>query len=125
MKCPKCHSPMQSITHANVTVERCEGCKGIWFDLMEREKLITEKGSESIDNGSPSVGEVHNQQGEFDCPKCLHRMSQMVDHQQPHIWYEQCPGCGGVYLDAGEFSDLKDTTVLDKLKDWFGKPRMS
>ena len=49
----------------------------------------------------------------------------MVDHQQPHIWYEQCPGCGGVYLDAGEFSDLKDVTVMDMLKGWFAKPRMS
>jgi Zn-finger nucleic acid-binding protein len=115
---------MQQITYAHITVERCLGCKGIWFDLQEQKKLMAVKGSEVIDNGSPSVGEVHNQQGDFDCPKCLHKMSKMVDHQQPHIWYEQCPGCGGVYLDAGEFTDLKDTGVLDKLKDWFAKPRM-
>lgn len=124
MQCPKCLCPVESVTFAGITVERCSGCNGIWFDLMEREKLIKAQGSDVIDNGSPSVGEVHNQQGDYDCPKCLHRMSKMVDHQQPHIWYEKCPGCGGVYLDAGEFSDLKDATLLDRLRDWFANPRM-
>ncbi|HAI13923.1 MAG TPA: hypothetical protein DCM28_19625 [Phycisphaerales bacterium] len=125
MRCPKCQNTMREVDFEGLTIERCECCKGLWFDLHECKKLIAIKGSEIIDAGSPSVGEEHNKLGVYDCPKCLHRMSQMVDHQQPHIWYEQCPGCGGVYLDAGEFSDLKDVTVMDMLKGWFAKPRMS
>ena len=124
MQCPKCESPMSPFTFSQITVDQCDACKGVWFDLRELEQLLALEGSEIIDEVSPSVGSGHNEMGDYDCPKCLHRMSKMVHHQQPHIWYEQCPGCGSVYLDAGEFSDIKELTLADRVKAIFAKPRM-
>ena len=50
-------------------------------------------------------------------------MVRMVDHQQPHIWFEGCSVCGGVYLDAGEFKDFKDYGVLDFFRRLFVRER--
>jgi uncharacterized protein len=44
-------------------------------------------------------------------------MLRMVDAQQPHIWYESCEECGGSFLDAGEFRDLKRHNFLGLIKD--------
>jgi len=48
----------------------------------------------------------------------------MVDPEHPHIWFESCPGCFGVYFDAGEFSDYKEKTVLDFVRSLFSKERL-
>ncbi|MBN1409301.1 MAG: zf-TFIIB domain-containing protein [Spirochaetales bacterium] len=55
--------------------------------------------------------------GNITCPKCKVKMIPMVDVKQSHIWYEKCNTCHGTFLDAGEFKDLKNKTVLDIIKD--------
>ena len=50
-------------------------------------------------------------------------MIRMVDPVQRHIWFEACTACNGVFLDAGEFRDLKGHTLLDRLKDLFTPER--
>ena len=42
--------------------------------------------------------------------------AQGVDPNQPHIWYEVCNE-HGMFLDAGEFTDYKYETLLDKFRD--------
>ena len=40
MDCPKCNAPMEEATYGrNMTIDRCTGCQGIWFDLGEAEQL--------------------------------------------------------------------------------------
>ena len=41
----------------------------------------------------------------------------MADERQTHIWYEACAECGGMFFDAGEFTDLKYDTFMDRLRD--------
>jgi Zn-finger nucleic acid-binding protein len=47
----------------------------------------------------------------------------MVDIDQHSIWYEKCPGCQGVWLDAGEFKDFKENFqprgILDRVRKVF------
>jgi hypothetical protein len=84
--------------------------------MLEVERLKIEEGSEAIDTGDPQVGMHQNQQDLIDCPICSVLMIRMVDAKQPHIWYEKCAVCAGVYFDAGEFKDYKDYTVEDLIK---------
>lgn len=42
-------------------------------------------------------------------------MEQTNDPSQIHIWYEICAR-HGVFMDAGEFSDFKYETLLDKFR---------
>jgi len=50
-------------------------------------------------------------------------MIRMVDNKQPHIWYESCTICNGVFFDAGEFKDYKEHTFADFIKSFQKKER--
>ncbi len=117
MECPKCQAPMTALSYEGVEVDRCTSCQGIWFDLGEADKLREFKGSEQVDTGDPLVGKKMNEAGTIDCPRCHTRMIRMVDPRQTHIWYEGCSVCNGMFLDAGEFRDLKKETFLDRIRD--------
>ncbi len=123
MKCPKCNEALEVVEYAGIKVDRCVACKGIWFDMLEHEHLKAIEGSESIDVGNAATGRKFNEKERVDCPVCHTRMIPMVDHEQPHIWYEACPVCYGVFFDAGEFSDHKEKTVLDFFRDLFARER--
>jgi Zn-finger nucleic acid-binding protein len=117
MKCPKCDAEMAAIDHEGITVDRCTACGGLWFDMLELEHLKALEGSESIDRGDRRTGKKLNKKADIDCPVCKTRLIRMVDRSQPHIWYEACTRCYGVFFDAGEFRDYKEKTVLDFFKD--------
>lgn len=117
MICPKCSAEMETVQYHNIEVDRCTMCFGIWFDMLELEDLKAMKGSETIDIGSAAVGKKYNKIQDIKCPVCNAEMIKMVDKRQPHIWYESCSVCYGVFFDAGEFRDYKEETVLDFFKD--------
>jgi uncharacterized protein len=117
MNCPKCQAAMEKVTFQDLEVDRCTACQGLWFAALVLERLQARKGSDVIDTGDPEVGAAHNAEGKIDCPVCHVRMVPMVDARQPHIWYEKCALCGGAFLDAGEFRDLKHHDRLDFFRD--------
>ena len=41
------------------------------------------------------------------------------DPEQPHMWYEECETCHYIFLDAGEFTDLKFKTLMDLVRRVF------
>lgn len=123
MICPKCNNPMEKVEYESIEVDRCQNCKGIWFDMLEHEHLKEIEGSESIDIGDPHVPKEFNEMKRVECPVCHTPMIGMVDRRQPHIWYESCATCYGVFFDAGEFKDFKEKTVMDFFKDLFAKER--
>lgn len=123
MNCPKCSSKMQTIMYGSIYVERCVGCRGLWFDMLEHEHMAALEGSEAIDIGSAKLGKRFRDVDDIKCPHCSSPMLKMVDAQQPHIWYEGCPDCFGVFFDAGEFRDYKEKTVVDFFRDLFAKER--
>ena len=113
MNCPKCKSPMEQVEFGGVEVDRCTGCQGLWFDAFEDRDLRRKPGSEKLDTGSAKVGEKRDVQGKINCPRDGASMIRMVDRDQPHVWYESCSVCYGVFLDAGEFRDLKQRSIGD------------
>ena len=58
MLCPKCNETMQTVTYADIDVERLRrDAMGYGFDMLEREHLAAIEGSEAIDIGSAKTGE--------------------------------------------------------------------
>jgi len=114
MICPKCNSKFEKIIYKNIEVERCLGCQGLWFDMLEKEDLVKIDGSEAIDIGSDQVGAQYNHKHDIKCPKCAVTMLPMVDKDQFDIKYESCQSCYGTFFDAGEFRDLKENSVLKR-----------
>ena len=123
LRCPKCAEHMSKVHYGDVMVDRCDACRGLWFDLLEHEVLAAINGSESIDDGDSDVGRHWNQLERIACPVCRSPMIAMVDPRQPHIWYEACTSCHGVFFDAGEFRDYKERTFLDLFRQWFASAR--
>lgn len=40
MKCPVCEETMREIDRHGVTIDICPGCKGVWLDRGELEKIL-------------------------------------------------------------------------------------
>jgi len=114
LQCPKCQHGMEEDTLDDITIDRCTYCQGLWFDSDEIHQLKNLKGSEALDSGDPRVGWIFDSKEDIDCPRCGKRMQKSADPKQKHIWFEVCND-HGMFLDAGEFTDFKNETVLD----WF------
>jgi Zn-finger nucleic acid-binding protein len=123
MQCPKCESEMEELKYQRVAVDRCTGCMGIWFKPENLTKLRKVWMSEFLDKGDPAVGKKYNQIDDVKCPECSATMEKVTDEKQTHIWYEACPEGHGVYFDAGEFTDWKYETLMDRFRDFITKTR--
>lgn len=115
IECPKCGHGMDEISYGgDLLIDRCTNCQGLWFDQGEAELLKSKWMGEALDTGMPSLGKKWNSVDDIACPRCGQDMRKISDPDQPHIWYEVCKD-HGIFMDAGEFTDLKHET----LGDWF------
>ena len=118
MECPKCSGELERKSTETITLDRCNSCMGLLITPeMLNEMLITPASEGLLDTGSPHLGKKYDAVDDIDCPICSITMSKIVDPIQTHIWMEECPKCLRIWLDAGEFSDLKFDTFSDKIKN--------
>ncbi|HEY2587426.1 MAG TPA: zf-TFIIB domain-containing protein [Tepidisphaeraceae bacterium] len=118
LTCPKCSAAMERVSVGTDAVDRCSKCKGLFFSAESHEHLMEMKGSEAIDTGA-KFEEPREQKVRIRCPACHTQMIRMVDRHQPHIWYESCPVCFGIFMDAGEFREQKERRLVNVLRDMF------
>jgi Zn-finger nucleic acid-binding protein len=93
MKCPACKSPLRG---------------GIWFDAAELERVSARAAATLHTIWQVPVGKV-NLTEPRPCPRCPDQVLErkwFSDLKKVEI--DQCPKCGGVWLDAGEFSRIYD-----------------
>lgn len=105
-------------TAGDVSFQRCTGCAGLWLETAAMERLMDDRQAAKIaDPGDTKLGEWTAEiEGALTCPNDGGRLIRMVNHRQPHVHYESCKVCGGVFLDAGELRDLASFTLLDRLR---------
>ena len=124
MDCPKCEGTLEPKTHGNISIHQCSLCSGLWCKPEELEKMKNEYLTEiELDTGDPGKGAAFDNVVDIHCPICGARMDRVTDDRQKHIHYESCPDGHGVFLDAGEFTDLKHETFLDLVKVLFRRRR--
>ncbi|MBN2102638.1 zf-TFIIB domain-containing protein [bacterium] len=112
MKCPACDHELQPFTVEKLTVDVCRnGCGGIWFDWFELQKV--DEPSEHIGEAllkiekSPEI--AVNYTKKRSCPKCKNVI--MMRHffsTQMAVAVDECPKCGGFWLDAGELKQIRE-----------------
>ena len=111
MQCPVCGNALATMTVADVTVDVCRGgCGGIWFDNQEVRKLDDKEeaaGEELLDiERDPNVAVDHDAQ--WGCPRCGHpAMTRHFYSPNRGVEVDECPRCGGVWLDAGELAAVR------------------
>src|SRR5919106_1444879 len=50
--CPKCESPMRSYERSGITIDQCTGCRGLFLNRGELERLVDAEGSFHEERGS-------------------------------------------------------------------------
>ena len=118
MECPKCQDQMQNISYGHkIRARRCENCFGLFCKPDMLEEMLHEWMSEALDCGSKKIGKLFDDIDNIDCPECHVKMERIADTKQTHIWLESCNQCGGTFLDAKEFTDLKYFTFPDLFRN--------
>jgi Zn-finger nucleic acid-binding protein len=116
LQCPKCQHGMDEVTHEGITIDRCSNCQGLWFDDDEAHQLkLKGGGSGVVDVGDSKKGWLWDSHSDINCPHCNKEMKKAADPDQKHIWYELCEE-HGMFMDAGEFSDFEDESLLDRFR---------
>ena len=113
MTCPKCSAAMESVSVEGIEVERCTGCKGMFFDAREHEKLKDiRRAAATLDIGEPAGGDAGRGAGgtavaappkKITCPSCHTQMIEMAVQGRAWLKFESCTVCHGAFFDAGEF----------------------
>ena len=113
MFCPACQNKMSQITHRGVTLDICKnGCGGIWFDNFELGKF--DEQSEDLGDVLSCLTPVPDVKIDLskrqNCPVCA-GVVMMRHYFSPNdkIIVDQCPACGGIWLDAGELVAIRSS----------------
>ncbi|HLP83854.1 MAG TPA: zf-TFIIB domain-containing protein [Phycisphaerales bacterium] len=120
LKCPKDGSHMTKVTAGGVTIDRCDGCGAMWFDLNELERMLMGKvKTKDIDVGARARTDARINTKHLDCPRDGSRMTEIEYPDQSHVHIMKCPTCQGMLLDAGELVDVDKFTLFERMKAFF------
>lgn len=111
MKCPACSNDLRATAIGDVTVDVCkDGCGGVWFDNFELSKFdeAHEATGEQLLSVQAGASVNVDPKARRNCPKCPDIiMQQHFFSVKRGVTVDECPGCGGVWLDAGELRRIR------------------
>ena len=110
MDCPACSNALTEIRVGSVKLDACEGgCGGIWFDAFELQRVE----QEYHDVGEALIKVTRNPALGVDasakrrCPRCDDvKLKRHFFSARKEVEVDQCPNCGGYWLDAGELEKV-------------------
>jgi len=117
MKCPVCNNGLTLYPSGSIIVDVCVGgCGGIWFDAFELKKV-----DETNEPADGLLSLTRERDLKIDttkrliCPKCseMAMMRHFFSARRRTI-VDECPNCGGFWLDAGELADVREETQDEK-----------
>lgn len=119
MNCPACQGPLRQKSAGGMTLDICYGgCGGIWFDQTELERTDP-RASISLHTvwRDPNI-KVSLTQPRL-CPRCPGQaLERKVFSELVHVEVDQCPNCGGLWLDEGEFTRIYKTSGNAAMPLW-------
>jgi uncharacterized protein len=116
MKCPACKGPLREKAAGDMILDMCYGgCGGIWFDATELERVSARAATTLHTIWQAPAADLNLTEPRM-CPRCT---EQVLDRKWfsdlKKVEIDQCPKCGGIWLDAGEFSRIHDETKGQKV----------
>ena len=122
MKCPSCYNALQSQPVGRTTVDVCQGgCGGIWLDAFELGQV--DGAAEAVDDLVLSIeidpGLQVDASRKRECPRCAGvKLKKRFFSPRRLVEIDECPGCGGIWLDAGELekirAELEETRLVQR-----------
>lgn len=96
--------PQASI--AGQTVERCEVCRGCWFDPSELSAALLPADVSATRPTNYSSNPIGGSAIEIHCPKCNVKIASSVYAHDSGIPINKCSQCLGVWLQNGQLQQL-------------------
>jgi Zn-finger nucleic acid-binding protein len=117
MKCPRTGTPLKEVEIGGVKVDLSEGCGGVWFDSRELAKF-----DEAHETAGDELAVLMEQYRNADVDHTARIRSprhpevvMMRRFYSParNIEIDECPKSGGIWLDPGELSRLRELFPSD------------
>ncbi len=112
MKCPACFNNLSPMTIGKLTVDVCRGgCGGVWFDAFELQRVDEphESASELLFDIERDPAVWVDPSRKRVCPKCDDvKLKRHYVSPRRGVEVDECPGCGGYWLDAGELAKIRE-----------------
>jgi len=114
MDCPVCKNAMITLELADIEIDHCVGCGGIWLDKGELELLLANpdeaKNLLSSFEAAPSCQENLRK-----CPICSRKMLKaLVGNSGRPVLIDKCSKGDGLWFDKGELQNIFDKAQLDR-----------
>ena len=100
VECPRCWVKADRVVRKGIEIDICPKCKGIWVDTKELKKLINNP--ELHKHLTKYVG--IESKSSLVCPRCGGLMN--LEYAE-NVEVDVCLSCKGIWLDKGEFEELK------------------
>lgn len=111
MKCPRTGEPLIKRTFADLEVDISQGCGGIWFDRFELPKVQYkdhELGELIVEQLRTHTNPFLDTAPRIKCPRDTDVvMMRRYFSPKQQIEIDECPACGGVWLDAEELDGIR------------------
>ena len=128
MDCPVCKNAMITLELADVEIDYCTDCSGIWLDAGELELLLGEQEKAAQLLNSFKIDTMSTEKPRK-CPICDKKMQKIiVGSSEPVLLIDKCRKGDGLWFDRGELQDIVNRAELDKgnkirelLTDMFGQ----
>lgn len=91
-QCPSCQKQMREVREANVAIDVCNNCHGVWLDAGELEQLA-DAGNLVVPAGSRPVAIAGLQ-----CPHCAEHDFSLVNYAKGGI--AVCKACRGTFING-------------------------
>jgi len=120
MKCPACGNEMTEKTIAGTRYDVCEGgCGGVWFDWFELKKVDEpgEAPGEQLLDVPRDESVVVDASQRRRCPRDGQIMLRHYFSVERKVQVDECPECGGFWLDAGELRRVRSLGTEEEQRE--------
>jgi Zn-finger nucleic acid-binding protein len=128
MRCVKCDGQLVTVRVADIDVDQCDRCGGIWFDAHELERVLRRPHIEPIlKRGKPEADvsvltaarpppPVPDDERRGRCPRCKGEGYLIRVAARARLHIDTCAVCGGKWLDGGEIDVLRRESLGDRVR---------
>ena len=112
MECPRTGTVLKPVTINDIEIDLSTGCGGVWFDNHELDKfdeIYEQAGSLLVEHMLAYHKPLSDPDARLRCPKDTDVVMMRRFYSPKHqIEIDECPQCGGVWLDAEELAGIRE-----------------
>lgn len=118
MDCPRTKTPLKKVNVGSVPVFISEACGGVFLEtqsLKNFECAQGKRGKVLVEHLAQFHTELKNEAERVKCPSCDDVVMLRRYYSPLHVVeIDECPGCGGIWLDTGELVKLQSLMLNEK-----------